>query len=201
MATVSIPEIETERLLLRGPRPGDVEAWSAYIGDPDYLRYLPRRNLTPLARAEQTINSITQTWEQQPPSDIAWVITLKATGQLIGWSGAGPAEENGDAELVYMLGKPYWGQGFATEAARAVMRYGFENRIWNRIVAAIIPGNIASRRVLEHVGFAYEKDVNYYEMSGDTTIEMDSPIVPYFVLQRAQFVPGNALYRVTTLAT
>ena len=75
-----------------------------------------------------------------------------------------------------------------------MVRYGFENQAWARVVAAIIPGNIASRRVLEHLGFVYEKDVNYYEMSGDTTIEMDSPIVPYFALER--FAPGDAFYRV-----
>lgn len=196
MAPVTVPEIETERLLLRGPIPGDVAVLAAYVGDPDYLRYLPKRDLTALARAEQTLNTITQIWEQQPLSDIAWVITQKLTGQLIGWTGAGPAKENSEAELVYMLGKPYWGQGFATEAARAVVRYGFENREWDRIVAAIIPGNIASGRVLEHLGFVYEKDVNYYEMSGDTTIQMDSPIVPYFALQRDQFAPGDAFYRV-----
>lgn len=199
MAPVTVPEIETERLLLRGPIPGDVAMWAAYVGDPDYLRYLPKRDLTALARAEQTLNNITQIWQQQPLSDIAWVITQKVTGQVIGWSGAGPAEENGDPELVYMLGKPYWGQGFATEAARTVVRYGFENRAWDRIVAAIIPGNIASRRVLEHLGFVYEKDVNYFEMSGDTTIQMDSPIVPYFALHRDQCVPGDAFYRVRDL--
>ncbi len=201
MAPASIPEIETERLLLRGPRTGDVEVWASYIGDPDYQRYLPKRNMTDLARAERSLNIIAQAWEQHPQSDVAWLITEKATGRLMGWSAAGPSKENGDPELAYVLGKPYWGQGFATEAARAVVRYGFAHLGWNRIVAAIIPGNVASRRVLEHLGFIYEKDVNYYEMSGDTTFLMDSPIVPYFVLQRDQFAPGDAFYRVRSDAS
>jgi RimJ/RimL family protein N-acetyltransferase len=119
---------------------------------------------------------------------------------LIGWSGAGPSAATGEVELVYSLGKPYWGQGFATEAARAVARYSFENRAWDPIVAAIIPGNSASQRVLEHLGFVYEKDVNYDEMTGDTTMEMDSPIVPYFVLWRERFAPGDAFYRVKDAA-
>jgi RimJ/RimL family protein N-acetyltransferase len=196
MAPVVIPEIETERLILRGPIPADVEVFAGYIGDPDYLRYLPRRAVTPRERAEQTLSVITQVWEQHPLSDIAWVIAQKASGELMGWAGAGPSAGDGEVELVYALGKPFWGQGFATESARAVVRYGFENQAWERIVAAIIPGNIASRRVLEHLGFVYEKDVNYYDMSGDTTLEMDSPIVPYFALQRERFAPGDALYRV-----
>lgn len=124
------------------------------------------------------------------------MIAQKTNGEIMGWCGAGPSAGDGEIELVYMLGKPFWGQGFATEAARAVVRYGFENQSWDRIVAAIIPGNVASRRVLEHLGFVYEKDVNYYETSGDSTIEMDSPIVPFFALQRERFAPGAALYRV-----
>jgi RimJ/RimL family protein N-acetyltransferase len=200
MDPAPIPEVETERLLLRGPAPGDVEALANYVGDPDFLRYLPRRNLTPLERAQRTISNIVQTWERRPLSDIAWVIARKVDGQLIGWSGAGPSAATGEVELVYSLGKPYWGQGFATEAARAVARYSFENRAWDPIVAAIIPGNSASQRVLEHLGFVYEKDVNYDEMTGDTTMEMDSPIVPYFVLWRERFAPGDAFYRVKDAA-
>jgi RimJ/RimL family protein N-acetyltransferase len=196
MASVVIPEIETERLILRAPISTDLDVFAAYLGDPDYLRYLPRRTATPHERAEQTLNVISQVWEQQPPSDIAWVISQKAGGQLMGWSGAGSSAGDGEIELVYAVGKPFWGQGFATEAARAVVRFGFENTGWDRMVAAIIPGNVASRRVLEHLGFVYEKDVNYYEMSGDATIEMDSPIVPYFALQRGRFAPGDAFYRV-----
>lgn len=195
MVSVAVPAIETERLLLRGPTDADVDAWAIYLADPDVLRYLPKRAITPHERAERSFSAINQGWQQRPVSDIGWVITLKGDGQLIGWCGAGTVEGSNEAELVYSLGKPYWGKGFATEAAGALVRYAFENTAWERIVAAIIPENIASRRVLEHLGFVYEKDVNYVEMTGDTTMEMDSPIVPYFALRREQFAPGAALYR------
>ncbi len=199
MTSQAIHEIETARLLMRGPQPDDLAAWSMYVADPEYLRYIPWRPLTPQQRAERNLNAVAQVWEQHTPGDIAWVIALKATGQIMGWSGAGPSIEGGDAELVYMLGKPFWGQGFATEAARAVIRYGFENRPWDRIVATIQPENIGSLRVLEHLGFAYEKDVNYIEMTGDPTMQMDSPIVPYYALQRDKFAPGEAYYQVKTV--
>ena len=195
MASRAVPDIETERLLLRGPTSADIDTWAAFLADPDVLRYLPKRAITPRERAGRTFNGINMGWQQHPMRDIGWVITLKGEGQLIGWCGAGTAEESNEAELVYSLGKPYWGQGYATEAARACVRFGFENTSWERIVAAIIPGNVASRRVLEHIGFVYEKDVNYYEMTGDTTMELDSPIVPYFALRRELFAPGRALYR------
>lgn len=197
MAHVTVPEIETERLLMCGPTSADVDAWATLLADPDVLRYLPKRAITPRERAELSFNAINLGWQQDPVSDIGWVITLKGDGRLIGWCGAGTAEGSNEAELVYSLGKPYWEQGFATEAAQALVRFAFERTGWDRIVAAIMPGNVASRRVLEHLGFVYEKDVNYYEMTGDTTMELDSPIVPYFALAREQYTPGDALYRVT----
>jgi [ribosomal protein S5]-alanine N-acetyltransferase len=196
MAPVATPVVETDHLILRGPAPGDAEAWAAYLADPDVLRYLPKRAMTPLQRAENSLNALNLAWQQQPVSDFGWVVTLKSDGKLIGWGGVGAALEGNEAELVYSLGKPFWRQGFATEAARAMVRFGFENSTWDRIVAAIIPGNIASRRVLEHIGLVYEKDVNYLEMTGDTTIELDSPMVPFFAVTRDEFVPGAALYRV-----
>lgn len=200
MAPVTVPKVETERLLLRGRVPADVDVWAAFLAEPDVLRYLPKRAITPRERAERSFSGISLGWQQHPVSDVGWVITLKGDGQLIGWCGAGTIEGSNEAELVYSLGKPYWGQGFATESARALIRYCFEHTSWERIVAAIIPGNTASRRVLEHLGFVYEKDVNYYEMTGDTSMELDSPIVPYFVLGREQFVSGDAFYHVTDVA-
>lgn len=197
MTGVIVPEIETERLLLRGPTSSDVDTWAAFLAEPDVLRYLPKRAITPRERAERSFNSINLGWQQHPVSDIGWVITLKGDGQLIGWCGAGTAEGSNEAELVYSLGKPYWSQGYATEAARALVRFGFERVGWERIVAAIIPGNVASRRVLEHLGFVYEKDVNYYEMTGDSAMELDSPILPLFAVTRERFAHGDAFYRLT----
>ncbi len=201
METLTIPEIETERLNLRGPTPADVDTWAALLAEPDVLRYLPRRAITPHERAERSLNALAEGWRQDSPADIGWVITLKDDGRLIGWLGAGTSEGSNEAEIVYSLGKPYWGRGYATEAARALVRYAFAHTTWERVVAAIIPGNLASRRVLEHLGFIYECDVNYYEMSGDTTIEMDSPIVPFFALPRERFTPGDAFYRVREAAS
>lgn len=201
MASAAVPEVETARLLLRGPTDADIDAWASFLADPEVLRYLPKRAITPRERAERSFTSINQGWQQDPIGDLGWVITLKAEGQLIGWCGAGTAEGSNEAELVYSLGKPYWGRGFATEAARALIRFAFENTVWARIVAAIIPGNVASRRVLEHLGFLYEKDVNYLEMTGDTTMELDSPIVPFFALPRERFWPGDAFYRVKRVAS
>lgn len=115
-----IPVIETERLILRGALDADIEVWAAFIADPDVGRYLPgsRTPRTFHERGERLVAIIRACWEQNPPSDVAWIITRKQGGQMMGWSGCGPQEGSADAELVYTLAKPFWGQGYATEAAR-----------------------------------------------------------------------------------
>ncbi len=197
MASVVIPEVETERLILRGPVPADLDPWTAAVADPDVLRYIPRRRgLTPRERAERLLHGSEQLWELPPPGGFGWVITRKADGQFMGWLQGEPFQEATDCELAYILDKPYWGQGFATEATRAAVRFGFENPGWDRMVAAIMPANVGSRRVLEHLGFVYERDINYGALFGDAPVDLESSITPFFALQRDQFSPSDAYYRV-----
>jgi len=202
MAVSTIPVIETERLILRAPTPADAATWITFIADPDFGRYVPKSKVTrtPEERAERIISVYQRRWESQPLSAVGWAVTRKEDRQFIGLCGIEVLEGTSDGELDYLLGKPYWGQGFATEAARAMVRFGFEHISWERIVAAIVPANIASGRVLDHLGFVYEKHVNYYELTGADSILLDDPIVALYALSRAQFAPGNALYRLTETA-
>jgi RimJ/RimL family protein N-acetyltransferase len=196
MGSLTIPVVETDRLILRGPVPADIDAWAARIADPDVTRYVPKGQGTFHERATRTLNVYQQRWETQPLNAVGWVITRKADGQLVGLCGADATPQPDEGELDYYLGKAFWGQGFATEAARAVVRYSFENTTWSRIVAAIVPANIASGRVLEHLGFAYEKHVDYREMTGIDSIALDDPIVAFYSLRRERFQPGDAFYHV-----
>jgi RimJ/RimL family protein N-acetyltransferase len=200
MVPGAVPEIETERLILREPVPADLDVWAAFNADPDVARYLPRRKITPRERAESLLDAIQRMWEQ-PASGCGWAVMRKADQQFIGWCTAEHLASVNEVELSYLYGKPYWGQGFATEAARAACHFTFEHSAWDRIVATIVPGNAASRRVLDHLGFVYEKDVNYHQMTGDFVFQLESPILPYFVLLRERFAPGNGFYRVRSSAT
>jgi ribosomal-protein-alanine N-acetyltransferase len=131
---------------------------------------------------------------------VGWAATTKEDGQFIGLCGIEKLEGTSDGELDYLLGKPYWGQGFATEAARAVVRFGFAHTSWERIVAAIVPANTASGRVLDHLGFVYEKHVNYNELTGADTIVLDDPVVALYALGRDRYAPGDALYHLIETA-
>jgi RimJ/RimL family protein N-acetyltransferase len=196
MHPVTIPQVETERLLLRGSLPGDAEAWAALLEDPDVLRYLPGVTQSIRERAALHVQWSDASWEEEPQADVSWLIALKQSGELIGRCGCGTLEGSNEAEVIYTLGKPYWGRGYATEATRAVIRYSLERFPWDPITACIFPANVASRRVLEHLGFAYERDVDYLERAGDTSMVMESPMVPLYTLPRDAFAPGDALYRV-----
>jgi RimJ/RimL family protein N-acetyltransferase len=114
----------------------------------------------------------------------AWAITNKADGRFLGHSILAYREAFNEHELGYALGEAFWGQGYATETARAVVRYGFEHTQLDRIFAVVVPENTPSWRVLTRLGFAYEKDVIHYNLP-----------LAYYALRRERFVPGDAFYR------
>jgi RimJ/RimL family protein N-acetyltransferase len=197
MTLLTIPVVETERLVLRGPMPADADVYATFVTDPDFVRYVPRSKVirTPQERAERMIGIYQQRWDARPLSAMGWAAIRKEDGQLIGLCGIEQLSGTNDGELDYLLGKPYWSQGFATEAARAMVRFAFENTGWDRVVAAIVPANIASSRVVDHLGFVYEKHVNYYELTGADSFVLDDPIVALYALPRERFQPSGAFYR------
>jgi RimJ/RimL family protein N-acetyltransferase len=82
------------------------------------------------------------------------VFGIEHEGDLIGICGF-TSERNGDAELGYWIGKPYWGRGFATEAASAVVTYGYTKAGVRRFVCKHFSGNPGSARVIQKLGFKY----------------------------------------------
>lgn len=183
MAAVAIPEIETERLILRGPTSADLDDWARSIwGDPEVMRYMPRSSDAPEVRAEGTLAFFTGIREQHQVG--AWMVTKKADSQFMGHCMLAYREVFGEPELGYALGKAFWGQGYATETARAVVRYGFEQANLARVFAVVFPENQPSWRVLQHLGFVYEKDVTHYNLP-----------LAYYALRREQFASDDAFYR------
>lgn len=90
------------------------------------------------------------------PGKIWLAITLRSDGRQIGGAGLRVDDQHQHAELGYWLGAPYWGQGYATEAAREMMRYGFEELRLHRIVASHFKHNAASGRILTKLGMRHE---------------------------------------------
>jgi RimJ/RimL family protein N-acetyltransferase len=139
--------IETERLVLRAPCAADAEALARLIND--------RRIAVNTARipypykledAEHFIATV-----NRKDGEVAFLITLDDA--LIG--GCGVAGSDNGPELGYWVGVPFWGQGFATEAARAVIDHAFGRLGHERLEAGARVSNPASRRVLEKCGFQW----------------------------------------------
>jgi [ribosomal protein S5]-alanine N-acetyltransferase len=90
------------------------------------------------------------------PNRIWLAVTLRSDGNQIGGMGLTVDTQHQHAELGYWLGVPYWGKGYATEAAREMLRYGFEDLRLHRIFASHFKNNPASGRVLRKLGMRYE---------------------------------------------
>ncbi|PMB53256.1 GNAT family N-acetyltransferase [Fischerella thermalis CCMEE 5201] len=88
--------------------------------------------------------------------DVNFAIALNNTGKLCGAIGLGVNQEHNHAELGYWIGKSFWGKGYCTEAAKAVLRYGFEKLGLHRICASHFSHNPASGRVMQKIGMTYE---------------------------------------------
>lgn len=87
------------------------------------------------------------------PSELAWAITSVPDGILVGIAGLVPDGATKTVELGYWLGRQYWGQGLATEAAQAIIKYGFEILELPIIISGCFVDNFTSRRVLAKIGF------------------------------------------------
>jgi [ribosomal protein S5]-alanine N-acetyltransferase len=153
---MDLPEIETERLLLRRMRLDDAEAMFAYASDPEVTRYVPWDTHHSIEDSESFLTFAIEGYER---GDFGgWGVVLKDSGVFIGTCGldAGYAPEHARAELGYVLSREHWGKGLMLEAVRAVIRFGFGRIGLNRIEARCIAENTASARVMEKAGMTYE---------------------------------------------
>jgi RimJ/RimL family protein N-acetyltransferase len=157
--------VETARLRLRPFTLDDVDAYYAAVyGDPDVMRYLPGGVPRSRERTQQIVEFFMHHREQN--GFAPWAVIHKADNRLIGECGLNTVFDSRprEIEVLYALAKPYWGQGFATEGARASLRFGFEEVDLQRIIGLAMPENTASRRVMEKLGMRYEGIKKYYGM-------------------------------------
>lgn len=155
VARLEPPVLETERLRLRAPVPEDADAITLWCGDLDVATMtlsLPH----PYHRSDAEAFIASRPGEFAKGLGLSLAVTELAGGQLAGMVGLRIEAAHERGELGYWLGKPFWGRGYATEASRAVLRWAFESRGLNRVIARVFTGNPASRRVLEKLGMRHE---------------------------------------------
>lgn len=145
--------IETDRLLLRTFTIEDAPHIYHLNLDPDVIRY----TLDPIRDIDQSRQVLEQVIIPQYAlyNHGRWAVHTKPGMGFIGWCGLKARPERNEIDLGYRFIKTFWGKGYATEAARACIRYGFEQLNLQRIIGRAMPDNKASLRVLEKCGMRY----------------------------------------------
>jgi RimJ/RimL family protein N-acetyltransferase len=144
-----IPVLETERLILRGWTNADFDVLAGFLADPEVMKYLSGHTMT---RGDAWRSLATTVGHWQLRGYGLWAVERKSDGVLVGRVGLLNPEGWPALEVGWTLGRPYWGQGYATEAAAAAMRYGFLTQPVARLISCIDPGNKPSQAVAARLG-------------------------------------------------
>lgn len=156
-----LPTLETERLRLRKLKRADAQDVFAYASDAFVAATTTWAPHDSLEQSRQFIERVLRFYRS---GDVApWGVELKAEQRIIGTCGFGSWDlRHHRAEVGYALARPYWGQGYTTEAVRSVVAFGFRHMQLTRIQAMCLPENIASARVMEKAGMQYEGLLRQY---------------------------------------
>lgn len=148
--------LNTGRMRLRPISSNDVDALHALWTDPDVRRYLWDDRIIPRATVEEIVAQSLATFEAEGFGFFALEMQDQS-GDLIGFCGHRRAEDaEGEVELMYGIHPTYWGEGLVAEAAREVLRFGFESCDFDRVIAATDTPNQQSVRVLQKLGMTFE---------------------------------------------
>jgi RimJ/RimL family protein N-acetyltransferase len=181
--------LETARLILRRWREPDLAPFARLNGDPAAMEWMPKR----LTREESDAFAARIEAHFDAHGYGLWAAELRATGEFIGFIGLSiprfAASFTPCVEIGWRLAQAHWGQGLATEGARAVARYAFENLKLPELVSFTVPANTRSRRVMQKLG-----------MTHDPCDDFDHPLLPaghpfrrhvLYRLRAPQFVAGS----------
>ncbi|MEP7105912.1 MAG: GNAT family N-acetyltransferase [Chloroflexota bacterium] len=147
---LAIPTLETERLTLRPLNEADATALFDVSQDPDVVRFVGDRHVPTLQEAWRAVAGWIGHWALRGYGQ--WAIEERASGRFIGRAGIiNPADWPGP-EVGYLLGRPWWGRGYATEAASAAMDWGFREIGFEDLISLIDPANTASIAVATRLG-------------------------------------------------
>ncbi|MFO7624340.1 MAG: GNAT family N-acetyltransferase [Anaerolineales bacterium] len=149
--------LETNRLILRHQVLDDLDNLFALYCDVDVSRYIPDVPHT-YEEAREELEWHMNGHPKYPKLGL-WATIHKETNKFIGRCGLLPWTIDGqdEVEVAYLISKVYWGQGLGTEVAQAILDYGFEKLNLSRLICLIDKENVASQKVAEKIGMAFEK--------------------------------------------
>ena len=160
--------LTTERLVLRPLVADDLDALAAFYGDPQVMRHVGGGRALTHEETRASLERMMANFQRAGYGQ--WAVVERSSGTFLGragileWPDLGPS---GETEIGYLLGRPYWGHGYATEAALAARDWAWRELGLRRLVSLILHGNDRSVRVAEKLGETYERDVT--TVHGQTT--------------------------------
>lgn len=155
------PYIETERLVLKPLSVEDAADVFQWVADPEVNRFM----IYPLYQNLEQVKS----WLCKADAHhLEFGYYLKSNGKCIGSGGIGKGKD-GIHELGYNLNRDYWHQGYATEAAKAMIAWAYRELGVHDFVASHAKANIASGRVIQKCGFQYDHEGEYSKFDGSAT--------------------------------
>ncbi len=157
-------KIKTKRLFLRDLKETDIRAVHTYASDPDVVRYVdwgPNNR----GESEAFIERALEAQKEKPRYHYTLAITLKIEKKLIGSCGVHVSNpDNSEGWIGYCFNKEFWGKGYATETAKALVEFGLKNLCLHRVFATCDPENTASARVLEKTGMKLEGHIREHKL-------------------------------------
>jgi RimJ/RimL family protein N-acetyltransferase len=154
--------LETDRLILREYTEDDAPAFLVLNSDPEVMRYVPDERM-------KTVDEAREILKTHPLADYQkhgygrWACLLRSSGEHIGFCGLKYLPEIGQVDLGFRFTPANWGQGYATEAARASVNYGFSRLNFDQIIGLAEADNHASICVLEKIGMQFTGLVSLFE--------------------------------------
>jgi RimJ/RimL family protein N-acetyltransferase len=145
-----IPRLETERLVLREWRPDDFECFVAIMADAEVARYLPGGHAMGRMDTWRFVTGMIGVWTMRGYG--TWVVERKSDGAVMGRIGLIHPDGWPGLEVGWTLGREFWGQGYATEAAKVSLDYAFMTQPVAEVVSTIHPENRASQGVAKNIG-------------------------------------------------
>ena len=155
-----IKVIETERIILRELDDLDLNALAEIYADPEVMRFVGNGSVLNREQTAKSISNWKKYYERFKFGN--WATVEKDTSEFIGLCGLSWLPDNSDIEVSYLFSKPSWGKGFATETAKAILDYGFNNLGLKRIVALVYPENSTSIHVIEKLGMKHEGEKEFF---------------------------------------
>ncbi len=155
------PKLSTKRLILRRMTSKDAETLFKFWSDNEVTKYMNMNSFVNIEQASYMINFLNNLFKNK--EGIRWGIIRKKDNTLIGTCGFNTwVKRSSRGEIGYELGQEYWGKGYATEALKEVIRFGFEETLLNRVDAYVVPEATRSIRVLEKLDFSKEGTLREY---------------------------------------